>query len=89
MDINNEKCLPLLLAMVSNPKYKLNYLPKKTAQKVLKKIQNILIKTAEDILNDIKSIDEADDNNNENAGLIDGDDEGRWNLCRFAIEFIT
>lgn len=48
MDLNTPKSLPLYLAMATNPNFKLNYMPSNTSMPTLKKLQNMLIKAAEE-----------------------------------------
>lgn len=48
LDLNNPKSIPLYLAMVTNPNFKLNYMPRNTPMPVLRKIQNMLIKASEE-----------------------------------------
>lgn len=55
MDLNNPKSIPLYMAMVSNPSFKLNYLPRNTPMHVLRKIQNMLLKAAEEMVNEEKA----------------------------------
>lgn len=54
IDSNNPKSIPLYMAMVSNPRFKLNYLPSNTPMHVLKKIQNMFSKAAEEMVKEDK-----------------------------------
>lgn len=68
MDLDNLKSLPLYIAMVSNPSFKLNYLPHNTPIHVLKKIQNMFIKAAEEMVNEKKK-NSSEENSTEPATI--------------------
>lgn len=68
MDLNNVKSLPLYIAMATNPHFKLNFMPKQTPLTVLKRIQNIVIKAAEEI---IASEGEINGNSSKENGEFD------------------
>lgn len=75
MDLNNAKSSPLYLAMATNPKFKLNFMPRNISMSVLKKMQNILIKAAEDI-----AFEKRDDSSNESStesAPVDANNSGK------------
>lgn len=69
MDINRPKSIPLYLAMVSNPSFKLNYLPRNTPMHILKKIQNMLLKAAEELFTE-KTTNSSEENCTEPAQIV-------------------
>ncbi|XP_031632092.1 uncharacterized protein LOC116346286 isoform X2 [Contarinia nasturtii] len=69
MDLNSPKSIPLYMAMVTNPSFKLNYLSHNTPMSVLKKIQNMLLKAAEELANDEKN-DSPEGNCTEPATIV-------------------
>lgn len=87
MDLNNVKSVPAYLATISNPKFKMNYIPTDIlSHENVKKLVNILIKAAEDVRNEEKISENYTETNATSANSNDdNNDYGKRSVKFFTI----